>query len=154
VGAYVRRNATSFTAMALAMMTYQCGSSPITANRIEGAMGPTFANLVYLELTKLELPTPPASAIRVNATCHKIGAAGGSDGPGEWSCTLVWTVPGARGSLRDVYGLRVSSDGCYTATTEGLEGKEAHMGGPTLVTKTGARITNLLYVFEGCFDTT
>jgi hypothetical protein len=42
-------------------------------------------------------------------------------------------------------------DGCYTATADGAE---AHVGGPTLKTLRGATVRNLLYAFDGCFDTT
>jgi hypothetical protein len=43
----------------------------------------------------------------------------------------------------------VTTDGCYTATVEGES-----LGGPTVKRSDGRDVKNLLYVFEGCFDTT
>ncbi len=137
----------------LALCAAHCGQSSITHDRVERAIGPTFANLVHLELGKLGVPAPPpASSLRVLPACHKVGAPGDAVGPGDWACTFSWTAPGARIAMHDTYGVSVRSDGCYTATAEGAEGEEAHLGGPTLVKKDGTKVTNLLYVFEGCFD--
>ena len=43
----------------------------------------------------------------------------------------------------------VNSDA--TAT---IEGSEAGLGGPTVTTQDGKTVRNLLYAFDGCFDTT
>ena len=43
----------------------------------------------------------------------------------------------------------VNTDGCYSATVSGES-----LGGPTLRTPDGRSVRNLLYAFEGCFDTT
>ena len=63
-------------------------------------------------------------------------------------CTLVWRAAN-RGTLHDTYDLFVATDGCYTATVAG-EG----LGGPTLKASDERDVRNLLYTFEGCFDTT
>ena len=60
---------------------------------------------------------------------------------------LVWQGPDRR-TLRDTFDVFVNTDGCYTATVEG----EA-LGGPTLKSEDGRVVRNLLYAFEGCFDT-
>lgn len=65
-----------------------------------------------------------------------------------WLCTLVWRSPQHR-TLRDTYDLFVTTDGCYTATVSG-----ENLGGPILQTPDGGQVRNLLYTFEGCFDTT
>jgi hypothetical protein len=65
-------------------------------------------------------------------------------------CRLAWHIPD-RQFLRDTYDLSVTTDGCYTATVDAAEG---HLGGPTLKASDGADVRNLLYTFEGCFDTT
>jgi hypothetical protein len=52
--------------------------------------------------------------------------------------------------LRDAYDLFVGTDGCYTATVDVTEG---HLGGPTVKSSDGRDVRNLLYAFEGCFDT-
>lgn len=87
----------------------------------------------------------------VSAGCRKVGAAGAPtdhSGSGDWVCTLQWHGPERR-PLRDVYDLFVTTDGCYTATVEGES-----LARPTLITDDGREVKNLLYVFEGCFDTT
>jgi hypothetical protein len=127
-----------------------CGPSPITSARIEGAIAPTFANLVHLQLSRIGLPPVAASDIKVMANCRKLLPGSDVIGSGDWVCTLVWHGPNRR-PLGDVYDLSVGTDGCYTAT---VEGAEAQLGGPTIVAPSGNIVRNLLYAFEGCFDTT
>ena len=126
--------------------TAGCGFSPITPGRIEKAIAPTFANLVHLQVSWMGLPPTAASEFGVNASCRK--ALGENSGSGEWICTLIWKSPD-RQTLRDSYDLFVAPDGCYTATVSGDT-----LGGPTLRASDGRDVRNLLYAFEGCFDTT
>jgi hypothetical protein len=69
-------------------------------------------------------------------------------GAGEWECRLAWKGPD-RQTLHDTYDLFVTTDGCYMATVVG-----DNLGGPTLNARDGSEVRNLLYAFEGCFDTT
>jgi hypothetical protein len=136
----------SFAAiMTIAM--FGCGPSPITSARIEGAIAPTFGNLIHVQLSWLGQPLV-ASDVKVSASCRKLVAGSGAAGAGDWVCTLVWQNPN-RGTLHDMYDLFVATDGCYTATVAGES-----LGGPTLKTSDGSEVRNLLYTFEGCFDTT
>jgi hypothetical protein len=126
---------------------FGCRPSPITSTRIEDAIETTFANLVELQVSRLGLPPMTAPDFAVTAICRKqVGGAGA--GAGDWVCTLVWQGPGRR-TLRDTYDLLVTTDGCYTATVAGES-----LGGPTLKAPDGGAVRNLLYAFEGCFDTT
>jgi len=128
-----------------------CGGSPITAQRIEAAVAPTFANLVHLQVPAMGLPAMPPAEFAATASCRKVGAPGAPSthaGSGDWICAIGWRGPGQR-PLRDVYDLFVMTDGCYTATVEGES-----LAKPVLTTKDGRDVRNLLYVFEGCFDTT
>ncbi len=127
-----------------------CGPSPITSARIDRAIAPTFANLVHVQLSRLGLSPMAVADIRVTANCRKVAPGNGADGAGDWVCTLVWQRPN-RATLRDTYDLSVAADGCYTATLDGAEG---HLGGPVLKASDGGDVRNLLYIFEGCFDTT
>jgi hypothetical protein len=129
---------------------FGCGPSPITSARIEGAIAPTFANLIHVQLSRVGLPPLAASDIKVTASCHRLIAGSGTTGSGDWVCTLDWYGPNHQ-LLRDTYDLSVGTDGCYTAT---VDGAEAHLGGPTLKASDGSNVRNLLYTFEGCFDTT
>ena len=143
----MRRWACGFIAAAAALTIGGCGSTPITAVRIERAIAPTFANLVHVQMSWLELPPLTAADLAVQASCRRL-PAGDASGSGEWTCTLAWKGPNRR-IVRDSYELFVTSDGCYTATAAG----EA-IGGPTLKAESGRDVRNLLYAFEGCFDTT
>jgi hypothetical protein len=123
-----------------------CDQTPITSTRIEGAIAPTFARLVHHQVSWLGLPPVPAADLTVTATCRKV--SGGYVGSGEWLCTLDWKSPD-RQTLRDAYDLFVGTDGCYMAMASG-----ENLGGPTLTSSDGRDVRNLLYAFDGCFDTT
>jgi hypothetical protein len=132
------------------VVMFGCGPSPITSARIEGAIAPTFANLVQFQLSRIGLASVAASDIKVVANCHKAVPGTGATGAGDWVCTLFWYGPN-RQTLSDTYDLSVGTDGCYTAT---FAGAESQLGGPTVMGSDGAILRNLLYTFEGCFDTT
>ena len=123
-----------------------CGGSPITSTRVEQSVAPTFANLVQTQVSWLGLPPLPSADVRATARCRRLTSE--AAGAGDWTCTLVWLGPQGQ-SLRDIYDLFVATDGCYTASAAG----EA-LGGPTLKTTEGRDVRNLLYAFDGCFDTT
>jgi hypothetical protein len=123
-----------------------CTFSPITASRIEGAIAPTFANLVHVQMSWLGVPPLPASQSGVTARCRRL--IDRQAGSGEWTCVLAWRGPDRR-LLRDTFELVVGTDGCYTATASAES-----FGGPMLTAEDGRRVRNVLYAFEGCFDTT
>ena len=135
-------------ALGLALATPGCRDAGVTAARLEKSVGPTFANLVRLQMVTLGLTAP---SVRSTARCHKFGVGAGTTGAGDWVCAIVWAGPGRMPSMTDTYDLGVTSDGCYTAATEG---GESNVGGPTLIGPDGRTVTNLIYTFEGCFDTT
>jgi hypothetical protein len=133
-------------AVVMIVAVFACGPSPVTSARIEGAIAPTFANLVQLQVSQLGLPPISASDFGVTASCRK--PAGGASGAGDWVCALTWFGP-QRQTLSNTYDLLVTTDGCYTATVD-----REQLGGPILQGIDGSDIRNLLYAFEGCFDTT
>jgi hypothetical protein len=132
---------------AVAVVASGCGASAITTVRIERALAPTFANLVQVQLSRIGLQPVAASDIKVTASCYR--PAGGA-GAGDWRCTLVWSGPNGV-TLHDNYDLSVGTDGCYTAN---VDSAEAQLGGPTVKSSDGREMRNLLYAFDGCFDTT
>jgi hypothetical protein len=132
------------------LAVFACGPSPITSARIEGAIAPTFANLVHIQLSRIGLPPVAASDIKVRASCRKQEPSTNLEGAGDWVCTLVWYGPN-RTTMSDTYDLVVGTDGCYTAS---VDGSEEQLGGPIIVASDGSDVRNLLHTFEGCFDTT
>jgi hypothetical protein len=143
IGICIRRALAAVTTVAVV----GCGPSPIRSTRIEAAIETTFANLVELQVSRLRLPPMTAPDFAVTAICRR-QAAGAEAGAGDWTCTLVWQGPDHR-TLRDTYELLVTTEGCYTATVAGES-----LGGPVLKAPDGRAVKNLLYAFEGCFDTT
>ena len=123
-----------------------CGGSPITADRVQRAFAPTFANLVHTQVQWLGLPSMSASEVGALAQCRT--ASGAAAGSGEWVCTVIWKGPEGQ-SIRDTYDLFVGTDGCYMASVA-----NESLGGPMLRSKSGMDVRNHLYAFEGCFDTT
>ena len=123
-----------------------CGPSSITADRIERAIEPTFANLVEVQVSLLKIPPLTASNVEATASCRRL-LAGSDAGSGDWVCRLRWLGPD-RQPLHDTFDVVVATDGCYTATAEGEQ-----LGGLTLKASDGGDVRNLLHTFEGCFDT-
>ena len=110
-----------------AVVACGCGQSPITSQRIEAALAPTFANLVQAQVASLGLPAIAATDLAVTARCRK--PVGGAIGSGDWVCAVMWKGPG-RQPLGDSYELFVTTDGCYSATAA-----TENLGGPTLKRK-------------------
>jgi len=129
---------------ATTMAANGCGTSPITPDRIERAIAPTFANLMQAQIAWLGFAPVAAASIGAGATCTRV--SGGSIGSGEGTCTVRWTSPEGQ-ARREVYDLFVTPDGCYAATVEGES-----LGAPTITAPDGRRVRNLLSAFEGCFD--
>ena len=119
--------------------------SPITSARIERAIASTFSNLVETQVSWVGLPRMTAAEVRASARCLKLPTGG--IGSGEWVCTVIWMGPKGQ-SVRDAYDLFVATDGCYMASLAGES-----LGGPILRTKDHKNVRNLLYAFDGCFDT-
>jgi hypothetical protein len=145
-----RRGALAIVAAVTASMSIGCVPSPIAPARIEKSIAPTFANLVHVQMSGIGLTPVAVRDIRVVANCRKAVPETGPAGAGDWVCVVDWYGPN-RKVLRDTYDLAVAAGGCYTAT---IEGSEAGLGGPTVTTQDGKTVRNLLYAFDGCFDTT
>jgi hypothetical protein len=142
----VRRLGAALNALVLVTLCGCSSISPITPQRVERAIASTFSNLVQTQVSWMALPAMTAADVGAAATCRRLTAQG--PGAGEWVCTLIWMGPNGQ-SLRDVYDLFVMTDGCYMASIAG-----ENFGGPTLKTNDGKDVRNLLYAFDGCFDTT
>jgi hypothetical protein len=136
-----------FAIAATAALGAAACSSPITQARMEGAFAATFSNLVQMQVSWLGLPAMTASDFGAKASCRRL-TTGADAGSGEWVCIVTWRGP-EKQFLRDTYDLFVMPDGCYMAQVSGES-----LGGPVLKTAAGSDVRNLLYAFDGCFDTT
>jgi hypothetical protein len=147
VGPIRSRHAGRALALCASILAGGCGPSAIRADRLERAIAPTFANLVHLQVSRLGLPPVAVADLKVIASCYRTG--GGTVGAGEWVCAVIWSGPNSP-TLHDKYDVYVGPDGCYTATADVSEAK---LGGPTVKTTDNRDVRNLLYAFDGCFDT-
>lgn len=142
-----KRQIARVVAIAATVIGSSCNSySPITAARIEKAIASTFSNLVETQVSWVGLSPLTAAEVAASARCIKLPTGG--VGAGEWVCTIIWMGPQGQ-SVRDAYDLFVATDGCYMASLSGES-----LGGPILKTNDGRSVRNLLYAFDGCFDTT
>lgn len=134
--------------LTLLLLLSGCASSHLDAPHLSRALAPTFANLIVVQEPILGGPPLSASALRAEASCQKVAAPGDTTGAGTYRCTVRWVLPG-HGPVEDAYEVSLGTDACFTATADSTE---SHLGGPTLRTRRGETVTNLLYAFDGCFD--
>jgi hypothetical protein len=145
------KNALLLAAALCLVLLGSCDKSGVSEARVESAIAPTFANLIETQESMLGLPPLDVTLLHASASCHRLGPGSDPQGAGKWLCTLEWSPPNHRTPWRDAYELEVTPDGCYTATADS---EDNHLGGPKLTLRDGTVVTNLLYVFDGCFDAT
>jgi hypothetical protein len=128
-----------------------CGSSGITGGRLDRAVAPTFANLYVLQQS-LRGRKVAAASLNSRAACTRGDAATADSGAGnDWTCTVTWFNTGPNIAVTASYQVHVQTNGCYTADGDG----PADLNGQQLITAAdGASVTNPLWEFDGCFDTT
>lgn len=126
-----------------------CGADPITARRVDTAVGPTFANLYVLQQAQRGRSVA-ASSLKSSATCTRGGPSTPDRGPGDdWTCNVTWFVHGPDIPAVASYAVHVQTSGCYTADGDGpadLNGRQ------TIEAADGDSVLNPLWEFDGCFD--
>jgi ABC-2 type transport system permease protein len=141
----------AFLVGAVLLGTTGCGSTGITAQRVNAAVAPTFANLYVLQQAQHGLAVTAAS-LQSKATCSRGDRSTANKGPGEdWICSIQWFKAGPAIPVAASYSLHVQANGCYTAEGDGPPDVN---GQPTVTTASGDSVVNPLYKFDGCFDTT
>lgn len=127
-----------------------CGSSGITGDRLNRAVAPTFANLYVLQQS-LRGRKVTAASLNSRADCGRGGPETADNGAGnDWLCTVTWFNTGPNIAVTASYQVHVQTNGCYTADGDG----PADLNGRQLITAAdGATVTNPLWQFDGCFDT-
>ncbi len=144
-GRQVRKILALVLAGAVSLLLAGCGPD-ITQARVQGAIGPTFANLYVLQRSLLGLA--PAVDPTASAVCGRTGRGVPNSGAGDdWICQLSLSVDGQFQSTF-TYELSIRADGCYVA-----DGSPSVVGGAMLTTPSGAFRVNPLFEFYGCFDT-
>ncbi|GAA4636971.1 hypothetical protein GCM10023196_088950 [Actinoallomurus vinaceus] len=145
------RWATNAALAAVLLATTGCGSSGITRDRLNIAVAPTFANLYVLQQS-LRGRTVTTASMHAKAACAKGGPTTPDQGAGnDWTCTVTWFNVGPAVPETASYQLHVQTNGCYSADGDGpadLNGQQM------IVAADGATVTNPLWEFDGCFDTT
>ncbi len=136
------------TAAALTAMLVGC-SADVTRPRVEGSLGPVFANLYVQQQTLLGHPGLTPTAVAARPSCHR-GTPGSNDkGAGsDWICQVGWT-DGTGKTQNGKFELQVRSNGCYQA------GGPTKIIGPIMIRNAaGKDVINPVFEFDGCFDTT
>ncbi|SBW27959.1 hypothetical protein FDG2_5481 [Candidatus Protofrankia californiensis] len=124
-------------------------ATDVTRPRVEGSLGPVFANLYVQQQTLLGHPGLTPAAVAATPSCHRSTPGSQDKGAGsDWVCQVGWTD--AAGKTQDgKFELQVRSNGCYQA------GGPSKIVGPlTIRTATGRDVVNPVFEFDGCFDTT
>ena len=147
----LRRGAAAIVAAAALAGVSGCGSSGISKPRLDHAVAPTFANL-YVIQQSLRGRKVSAASLNSKADCSRGDAQTADSGAGnDWTCTVTWFNTGPNIAVTAQYQVHVQTNGCYTADGDG----PADLNGQQLITAAdGTTVTNPLWEFDGCFDTT
>jgi hypothetical protein len=135
---------------AVALSTVLAGcATDVTRPRVEGSLGPLFANLYVQQQALLGHPGLRPSAVAARATCDKGGPRVPDKGAGsDWICMVNWTDTAGK-PQSGKFELQVRSNGCYMA------GGPSKLVGPlTVRSAAGTYVINPVFEFDGCFDTT
>jgi hypothetical protein len=129
-----------------------CGSTGLTAPRLQTSLGRTFANLYVLQQTEQGNPKPSAAGLDSRASCQKGGTPDiTQDGSGVWLCQITYLVAGPGYPVIAKYNVDVQTDGCYAADGDGPASVN---GSPTITGPHYKQLINPLSLIDGCFDTT
>jgi hypothetical protein len=144
----LRRLLLGLTAASAVAVLAGCGPVDVTQAKLQADFGPTFRNM-YVFQQQLLGHTPQTVPARVSkARCVKGGNGTPDDGPGDnWTCLVDW--PAADGHIEGLtYEVDVKPEGCYTA-----QGPATYVGQQTMRAADGRSVTNPLFEFDGCLDT-
>lgn len=128
-----------------------CGSTDLTAGRLQASIAATFANLYVLQQAEQGNPRPAARSLDSRATCQKGGTPDiPQDGSGVWLCQITYLVAGPGYPVTARYNVNVQTDGCYAADGDGPASVN---GSPTITGPRYEQVINPLSLIDGCFDT-
>ncbi|WP_261576135.1 hypothetical protein [Frankia gtarii] len=150
-GRLVRRARLAGVAVTAAVLTATlvgC-SADVTRPRVEGSLGPVFANLYVQQQALLGHPGLTPATVAARPTCHRTTPGSHDTGAGsDWICQVGWS-DGTGKSQNGKFELQVRSNGCYQA------GGPSRIVGPIMIRDVaGKSVINPVFEFDGCFDTT
>jgi ABC-2 type transport system permease protein len=144
--------AAAAAACSLAIGLSGCGSTGLTAGRLEVSISHAFANLYVLQQVDQGNPRPAAHSLDSKASCQKGGSPDDvQDGSGTWLCQITYLVAGPGYPVIAKYDVDVQTDGCYAADGDGPASVN---GSPTVTGPRYVQVNNPLFLIDGCFDTT
>jgi ABC-2 type transport system permease protein len=128
-----------------------CGSTGLTAGRLQASISSTFANLYVLQQVEQGNPRPSAPSLDSHTSCQRGTPATVQEGSGVWLCQITYLVAGPGYPVIAKYKVDVQTDGCYAADGDGPASVN---GSPTITGPHYEQLINPLALIDGCFDIT
>lgn len=125
------------------------GPGAVSGYRLAASVGETFNNVTLLQQALIGRYAPASARLKVLPNCNKRGAAPG--GPGDYLCNLYVYLPQPKSvpfqQTNVEYDVSVQYNGCWKASSP-----PSFVGGQTMDDKSGASVTNPMFVVYGCFN--
>lgn len=142
------RGALVACAVIAAVTVAGCGSSGITAQKLNASIAPTFANLYVLQQSEEGFPRVTATGLASMATCQKGTTVTADEGAGppvpsttavpgpangrgignNWRCYISYFLRQVGKQVTVGYDVDVQSDGCYAASSDGPTAVQTPLG--------------------------
>ncbi len=135
----------------IALTVSGCGSTGLTAGRLQSSLSSTFANLYVLQQVEQGNPRPSARSLDSHTSCQKGTPDMPQEGSGTWLCQITYLVAGPGYPVIAKYKVDVQTDGCYAADGDGPASVN---GSPTITGPHYEQLINPLSLIDGCFDVT
>lgn len=124
-----------------------CGTTDVTAARLERSLAPTFANLYVRQAAIIGHDAVTVSSVAASATCDRGGPTVADRGPGaDWICMIHFTDD-TNTAQDGKFEVQVKSNSCYTAG-----GPTKLIGAATITDRGGRDVPNPVFEFDGCFN--
>jgi hypothetical protein len=127
-----------------------CGSTGLTAAKLQASIAPTFARLYVLQQADQGNPRPRLASLHPRGSCRKGTPDSDQQGAGDdWVCHITFLVAGPATPVVATYNVNLQTNGCYAADGDG----PTSLNGSRTLTGAGYRqVPNPLWLINGCFD--
>lgn len=127
-----------------------CGPTPITAQKLQASIAPTFSSLYVQEQVAQGNPPPVEKDLHTSADCLKGTPGDTQQGAGnDWVCHVTYVVAGPGTRVVASYTVDVQTNGCYAADGDGPTSLN---GSRTITGPSYRQVLNPLWLINGCFD--